>query len=324
MKKIVVIGGGTGTFVVLDALKKYPVWLTAVVSMADEGGSTGILRDQYGVLPPGDVRRALIALSPETNILRKLFSYRFSGGDFGGHSFGNLFLSALEKIEGNITTAIREAGKILNIKGTVVPVTLDNVRLHARLTDGTVIQGENNIDIPKDLMRAAIKEVWLSPRGKANPEALVAIKEADIIIIGPGDLYSSLIPNLLVEGISQAICVSSAKKVYIGNLMTKFGETQGFRADDFVREIEKYLGKPCLDYAIFNNKKASARLLRKYKSHKSEFVYADVALPSKKPWYIVADLLDGGPFVRHDRKKLPQILFPLLNKEIPIVRPLSV
>lgn len=309
-KKVVVIGGGSGTFMVLSALRDYNINLTAIVSMADDGGSTGVLRDQYGVLPPGDVRRALVALSQESKIMRELFNYRFGAGDLEGHSFGNIFLSALEKISGNFASAVKEASRVLNLKGNVLPVTLDNIRLNAKLADGKMIKGETNIDIPRGGARAKIEKIWLSPQAKINPEARAAILSADLIVIGPGDLYTSLIPNFLVRGVSLAVKKSKAKKVYVCNLMTKYGETHGFRAEDFVSEIERYLGRGILDYAIFNNKKPRQKILERYKKEKAEFVDPPL-IPNPK--YILADLLDEGPFIRHSpRQKLAKVLTSLL------------
>lgn len=294
---------------VLSALKEYSLDLTAVVSMADDGGSTGILRDQYGVLPPGDVRRALVALSTESETLRELFNYRFENGGLAGHSFGNIFLSALAKIKGDFASAVLEASRVLNVRGQVLPVTLDNVRLNAVLKGGEIIKGEANIDIPKTKIRAKIEKVWLSPEAKINTGAKEAILEADMIIIGPGDLYTSLIPNLLVKGVPEAIKRSKAKKVYVCNLMTKFGETHGFKAEDFVGEMEKYLGKNVLDYAVFNSRKPSSSILAKYRREKSEFI--EPPKPTQK--YILADLLDEGPLIRHNpRQKLAKALISLL------------
>ncbi len=315
-KHIVVIGGGTGTFTVLSALKKHPVRLTAIVSMADDGGSTGALRDQYGVLPPGDIRRALVALSESSGTMRELFNYRFSGGELGGHSFGNLFLSSLEKLTGSFADAVAEASRILNVGGDVVPVTLNNVRLYARLSDGTVIKGETNIDIPRVKARKPIQRVWLTPRARINPRAKKAIMSADLIVIGPGDLFTSIIPNLLVEGVAATIRRSPAKKVYIANLMTKFGETNGFFAKDFISAIEKYLGKNSLDYALFNKRKPSKSLLARYRREHAEFVEPvgfDEA--SIRPRIVIADLLDRGPFIRHaPEHKLAKLLLSLARR----------
>ena len=302
---------------VLSALREYPLELTAIVSMADDGGSTGILRDQYGVLPPGDVRRALVALS-DAPALRELFNYRFKTGGLSGHNFGNIFLSALEQLKGNFGAAVDEASRVLNVRGRVLPVTFSNVRLFARLADGKILKGETNIDIPRTKVRAKIKKVWLSPGAKINPEAKKAIARADLIVIGPGDLYTSLIPNLLVRGASEAIKKSSAKKVFVCNLMTKFGETDKFGAENFVGEIERYLGKGVLDFAVFNNKKPHSKILARYKKEKAEFITPPSDLnqvwdKQKKPKYILADLLDSGPFIRHNpRQKLARVLTGIL------------
>lgn len=313
-KNFVVIGGGTGTFTVLSALKKYPVNLSAVVSMADDGGSTGVLRDQYGALPPGDIRRALVALSEESGTMRKLFEYRFENGDFAGHSVGNLFLSALEKITGNFAGAVEEASKILNVKGSVIPVTLDNIRLCAELCDGTLIKGETNIDIPKvGKKRSPIKKVWLEPKAELYDVARKAILNADVIVIGPGDLYTSLIPNLLVSGMPEAIAESKAKKVFVCNLMTKFGETDGFKAMKFFREAEKYIGKHILDFMLINIVRPLPRILKEYKKEGSEFVdFSTLVYMSTRPQFILEDIISEGELVRHDSVKLAKILFSLV------------
>lgn len=314
-KKIVVIGGGTGSFVVLSALRDYPVYLSSIVSMVDDGGSTGRLRDQYGVLPPGDVRRALIALSDAGSTLRELFNYRFVSGDLHEHSFGNIFLSALEKITGNFGDAVKVASKILNIKGEVIPVTTDNVTLYARLANNIVVKGETNIDIPLHDPNIPIKKVWLEPNAVINSEASRAILAADMIVIGPGDLFTSIIPNLLVGGVVSAIKKSKTTKVYVCNLMTKLGETHEFKAQDFVGTIEKYLGYGVLDYAVFNNRKPSDAVLKRYLKEGSHFVdTSKLNLENQKPKYILANLLDSGKFIRHSpRKKLAKVLVSLLS-----------
>lgn len=313
MKHVVVIGGGTGTFTVLSALKKYPLHLSAIVSMADDGGSTGMLRDQYGVLPPGDVRRALVALSDSESILRELFGYRFKEGGLHDHNFGNLFLAALEKITGDFTLALREASIILNVNGEVVPVTLDDVRLYAELEDGKILRGETQIDIPKSSTRMPIKKIWLQPEAKMNPSVKRVLHHADLIVIGPGDIYTSVIPNLLVKGVAEAIKTSKAKKVYIANMMTKFGETHGFTGKDFVEKIEEHLGKKVLDYVIFNNKKPAGSVLNKYKKAQAEMVSTEgLNMKSKEPKYILTDLLDSGGFIRHSQKKLAKVILSLL------------
>lgn len=316
MKNVVVIGGGTGVFSVLTGFKNYPYHLSAIVTTADDGGSSGVLREEFGILPPGDIRRALVALSSESSILASLFNYRFENGKgLKGHSFGNLFLTALERITGNFSQAIKEAGKILGIKGDVIPVTLDYTRLFARLENGFLVVGESNIDVPKHDGSLFIDEVFLNPLPKANKDAIKAIKKADIIIFGPGDLYTSIIPNILVKGIKEAIKNSKAKKFYICNIMTKYGETNGFTAGDFFATLEKYLGKGIIDYFIVNIEKPKSSYLRKYKREKAELVrYNRQILNSwKKPKVIFAHLLRKGPLLRHDPKKLAKVIVKLLN-----------
>lgn len=308
--KIVVIGGGTGTFTVLSALRKYPVELSAVVSMADDGGSTGMLRDELGVLPPGDIRRALVALAESSQTLRDLFNYRFERGALNGHSFGNLFLTAIHKITGDFPTAVEEASKILRIKGNVIPVTLDNVRLSARLVDGTVIRGEANIDSPLGKTRAPIETVWLTPSATVNPKATQALRAADLIVIGPGDLYTSLIPNFLVRGVVGALKRSKAKKVYVANLMTKFGETHDFAAHAFVDTIETYIGKNVLDATLWNSRIPDRMTLARYRKEKAEFVFPPTRKSDgrEKPKHVFAPLLHKGVLARHDPDRLGKAL----------------
>jgi uncharacterized cofD-like protein len=259
-KKIVVIGGGTGTFTVLSGLKKYAVDLSAVVSMADDGGSTGILRDELGVLPPGDIRQCLVALSTSDLLMRKLMNYRFLSGSLKGHTFGNIFLSTLEKVTENFDEAIAKLSEILRLRGHVIPATLNQVRLVAFLTNGVILRGQSLI---RKSNLEKLGKITLDPCATANPKALSAIREAELIVIGPGDLYSSLIPNFLISGISRAIVRSSAKKVYICNLMNRAGQTDNFTPFDYASKIEEYLGGR-LDHIIYNNEHPSPKLLKNY------------------------------------------------------------
>ncbi len=261
-KKIVVISGGTGGFAVLTGLKKYDCDLYAIVTMADSGGSSGMLRDEYGVLPPGDVRQCLVALSTSDKLMRDLFNYRFVSGSLNGQSFGNLFLTALAKIKGNFKDAVEEAGNILRIKGRVIPVTTKRTNLHAVLEDGTEVKGEHHIDEPEHDGSLKIEKVFLKPRAKANSDAVDAIRNADVIVFGPGDLYTSIIPNILVEGIPQAIRKSKAVKIFVCNLMTKYGQTTGFSAEDHINVLEKYLGDG-IDYVLVNIQEPSPEALEK-------------------------------------------------------------
>lgn len=317
-KRIVVIGGGTGVFNVLTGLKNYSYHLSAIVSIADDGGSSGVLREEFGILPPGDLRRALVALSPSSSILAQLFNYRFeNGSSLKGHSFGNLFITALERITGDFNQAIKEAGKILSIKGEVIPVSLGNTRLVAKLENNELIIGESNIDVPKHNPSLKIKKVFLSPSVSANPEALKAIKLADFIIIGPGDLYTSILPNFLVKGIKEAVKRSKGKKVYFCNIMTKYGETNNFTAKDFYAIIEKYLGKGIIDYFIINSKKPKRKYLEIYKKENSFFVkyLKKEFLKWKKPKVIFYPLLKQGFLLRHDPKKIGILIDKLIKKE---------
>ncbi|MFA5392420.1 MAG: uridine diphosphate-N-acetylglucosamine-binding protein YvcK [Candidatus Paceibacterota bacterium] len=316
MKKVVVIGGGTGVFTVLSGLKEYLYHLSAIVTIADDGGSSGILREEFGILPPGDIRRALVALSSSSPFLAKLFQYRFKNGEgLKGHSFGNLFLTALKGLTGNFNQAIKEAGNILGIKGEVIPVSLNNTRLFARLENDFLVIGESNIDVPKHDGNLLIKEVFLNPQVKANEEALKAIKDADLIIFGPGDLYSSIIPNFLVKGIKEAIKKSKAKKVYISNIMTKFGETNHFTAEQFLTVIEKYLGKGIIDYFLVNIEKPKKSYLEKYKREKAELVKYNKQYLSalKKPKVIFAKLVRSSHLLRHDSKKIAKVIEKIIH-----------
>lgn len=273
-KKVVVIGGGTGNFTVLMGLKTYPVDLTAIVTMADDGGSTGILRDELGVLPPGDVRQCLVALSTSSDLMRELMDYRFSSsGSLGGHSFGNLLLSALEKVTGKFELAVEEVGKILAIQGKVIPVTTHKVRLKMWLNSGKILEGEKNIYLSEEI-KEGYSQILLEPCHtvfsdepicpEANPHALSAIKEADLIVFGPGGLYTSLIPNLLVPGISEAIQKSSAKKIYVANLMNRKGQTEGFKVGDYLSEIAKFMGKDLFDIVLVNSESPPEELIEAY------------------------------------------------------------
>lgn len=259
-KRVVVIGGGTGTFTVLSGLKKYPLDLTAIVTMADNGGSTGVLRDELGVLPPGDVRTCLVALSKQDKLMRTLMNYRFENGNLKGHSFGNLLLSALEKVTGSFDTAIERASDILRTEGRVLPSTLDTVTLVARVGN-KIIRGEETIQ--KTTLNGSFKGIWLEPAGRANPKALKAIQEADAIVLGPGNFYASVVPNLLVKGIPEAIKKSKAQKIFVCNLMTKAEHTHGFSVADYVESIETHLKSP-VDVVIYNNKKPDTAHLNRY------------------------------------------------------------
>jgi len=319
--KIVVIGGGTGTYTVLTGLKKHPVELTAIVSMVDSGGSSGRLRDEFGILPPGDIRRCLLALSNlplEKVSLRQLFEYRFNNANgLQGHSFGNLLLTALTEITGREDLAIKEAEKILDVEGRVLPVTLGNSSLCARLEDGTIIKGETNIDIRRVRPELKIIDVFLDPPVKIFRESRKAILGADLIVLGPGDLYTSVIPNLLVEGVNQAIAEAKGELIYVCNLMTKHGETDGFSASDFIREILRYLkeAKEKLRTVLLNGDFSVPQpVLKRYKQECGFPVKADVEKCGKLvPSVVVKPLAAAGQLWRHDAKKLAKAIIEATN-----------
>jgi uncharacterized cofD-like protein len=279
MKKIVLIGGGTGTSILLAGLRAFPAHITVVVSPADDGGSTGVLRRELGVMPAGDIRQALVALSRGNAALRDFFSYRFDRGVLSGHTAGNIILAALEKTTGDIQEAIALAGAMLGVRGEILPAALKPATLSATYADGRIVAGEHYIDEPLHPVAAPITALELSPRLAANPRVLEAIKRADAVIFGPGDLYTSILPNLLPRGIVRAIRASKAVKIVITNIMTRPGQTDGFCASDFVRVIGEYLsrgGARCLpDIALINTKKPAARLLLRSQKQGATFVEPD-------------------------------------------------
>ena len=321
---IVVIGGGTGTYTVLIGLKKFSANLTAIVTMMDSGGSSGRLRDEFGTLPPGDVRQSLVALSADTSVLRNLFNYRYEKGEgLSGHSFGNLFLTSLAQVMGGMDRAIFETSKILNIKGKVLPVTVDSAHLVAKYENGLEVSGEGNIDEPKHDGKLRIDDIRLEPVANSFQPTLDAIGEADIIVIGPGDLYTSLVPNLLVPKVASAVCKAPAKKVYIVNLMTKYGQTYGFKASDHVKTIDKYLGADCLSYILINNVPLPKEILKKYEEEGDYPVEDDLKDNGYK--IVREDFLAKDPIkrskgdtlkrslIRHDSVKLAKIIINIAN-----------
>lgn len=312
-KRIVCLGGGNAMpKAVLQGLKKYPVKLSVICAMLDSGGSAGRLRKEFKIISPGDIRRALIALADTSPVIEDLFNYRFQTGEFKGHNFANLFITALELTTKNYQRTIQEISKFLKIKHQVLPVTLENAELWAVLENGKIISGERNIDNPKHNGNLKIKRVFLKPKAKAYPKAIKAIKEANLIIIGPGDLYSSLSQILLTEGISQAIKKSKARKVYICNLMNKHGETNNFSVLDFVKEIEKYLSGG-LDCVIYNTKKPTMKRLEKYKKEHPELlnlVSFDKDLASQKKFIGDNFIFSSGAIV-HNPEKLAKTILKL-------------
>jgi uncharacterized cofD-like protein len=247
--RIVAIGGGTGLSSLLRGLKTYTSNLSVIVTVADDGGSSGRLRDEYRILPPGDFRQCLIALADAEPLMKQLFDHRFKEGSLDGHSFGNLFIMAMADVTGNFEHALRESGKILAVKGTILPSTLQDVTLVASINGG-MVAGESKIP----MQNAPISRVFLKPDGpQINPEAAQAILNAELIIVGPGSLYTSIMPNLLVEGMVEAIKASPALKVYICNLAAQNGETDGYEVDDYLRVIREHVGANLFDFVLVNS-----------------------------------------------------------------------
>ncbi|MFH0749539.1 MAG: gluconeogenesis factor YvcK family protein [Candidatus Gottesmanbacteria bacterium] len=326
---VVCIGGGTGTFVVLKGIKHHPCTLSAVVSMSDSGGSNKRIRDEFGLLPTSDIRQCLVALSDEKNgkgLLRSLFMYRFEKGEgISGMTFGNLFMAALSDILGSQEEAIRQTGKVLRIHGSVIPVSFTKTNLTATYENGTTVNEEHVIDEPKHDGSLKITNIALEPKAAANPEAVEAIQSADLIVLGPGDLYTSVLPNLLVNGIVDAIQKSKATVVYIMNLMTKYGQTYNYSATDHVLVLEKYLGKR-MNAIIINNRELPQEALSMYAKYHELPVVDDLTSVEKDHIIIRADVVSSvvlaksssdnlvRSLIRHDSDKLANVLVSILEK----------
>lgn len=313
----------------LSALKKYTSQIAAIVSMADDGGSTGVLRDELGTLPPGDVRQCLVALSDSPKV-RDLFEYRFEGGTFGGHSFGNILLTALEKITGEFSEAVETASEILRIRGTVIPATLDNVRLKMEWEDKSlVLHGERVIDaeyFQHDPRRANLS---LTPSAQPNPMAVAAIEQADIVVVAPGDLYTSLGPLLVIDGIGDALQRTKAKVVYVSNLVSKRGQTDGFTVSDHAAEIERFAGAPFLDYVLYNQEAPSEQVAKLYEEEGGYVTFADVDTLLMQNYEAIggnflgdmatannADILIGKrSLIRHDSQAVTKSILELYQRE---------
>lgn len=316
--RIVAIGGGNGLSTLLSGLKRFvgesstePVWiedLAAIVAVTDDGGSSGRLRDELGMLPPGDIRNCMVALSEDSKLLSRLFKHRFSGeGELSGHSFGNLFLAALSEVTGDFAEAVKLSSEILASKGHIYPATVSDVRLAARLTNGQTVRGETKIS----LLGNAIERLYLEPSDCSPlPEALDAIAAADVITVGPGSLYTSLIPPVLVGGVAEAIARSQAVKVFVCNLMTQPGETDGLSARRHIEIFRKYAPEVEFDHVIVNNHPISAEQREKYADEGAEQigVHGSVSPTSiDNAEIIYGNLLAEGPKVRHDPEKLAQV-----------------
>ena len=320
--KILTIGGGSGQYTLLSGLRDIKnIEITAVASMADNGGSTGRLRDELGVLPPGDVLKCVIALSPLRDTAKKIMLKTLKGDRrLQGHKAGNLLITMLSRYTGSFPAAIRTLSEILEVSGRVLPGTTNKATLVAELVDGSRIYGESAIDIPQSAQREQIRDIFLVPHHNgsisAYPPVIDAIKDSGVILIGPGDLFTSIIASLIVPGMKEAIQSTNARIFYILNIMTKFGETHTYNGYDFVQKVEAYLGRQ-VNGIICNNRKPNSRLLKKYLTEKSEFVDIEALEKRINQRLIYADdLLDSSDeIVRHDSKKLAAIIQSIIIKE---------
>ncbi len=314
MTRVVAIGGGTGLSTLLRGLKRRTEDLTAIVTVSDDGGSSGRLRRELGVLPPGDVRNCLVALADDESLMSALFSYRFTSGELAGHSFGNLFLAALTDITGDFDRAIKESSKVLAIRGTVLPSTTRDVRLHAELSDGRRVDGESSIGRAS----VSVRTVWLEPDdAQALPLAVERIDEADIVVLGPGSLFTSIVPNLLVRGIREALASTPAPVVYVANLMTQPGETAGFDVLDHVDGLLRHLGLGVVDAMLVNAAPVTEQSLKRYTAEgavpvawwRGETEYRGIRV-------VPAALVEAGEHVRHDADRLAEEVLRLAGRAV--------
>ncbi|MEK6732959.1 MAG: gluconeogenesis factor YvcK family protein [Candidatus Omnitrophota bacterium] len=311
--KVVVIGGGTGLSTILHGLKEHTSNITAIVTVADDGGSSGRLREQFGILPPGDIRNCLVALADAEPLMRDLFQFRFGDeSELKGHSFGNLFITAMCKVTGDFEKAIKESSKVLAIRGRVIPSTFEKVKLVAEYRNGQKTVGETKIV----KQNAPIQKVYLDPlHCKASKESFEAIGDADIIVLGPGSLYTSVIPNLLVDGMTEKISQSKAPKVYVCNVMTQAGETDHYTAFDHMNALVAHTRPDVLNYCIVNTGKVPKEFLKKYEEEGAYPVAADSDKIIENGYNVIeGDVVNIQNYVRHDAKKLSKIIIDLTLK----------
>lgn len=313
--RVAVVGGGTGLSVLLRGLKEYTDSITAIVTVTDDGGSSGWLRRELGMVPPGDIRRCLVALAHTENLMEKVFQHRFQHGrGLKGHTLGNLLLTAMTEITGDFMTAVTEVSKILAVRGRVLPASLQLVTLGARMKDGTVVYGETAIR----RYPAAVERVFVAPSSPQAPdEAVVAIREADLIVLGPGSLYTSVIPNLLVPAIRESLLESKAPRVYVLNIMTEHGETDGFQAEDHVKAIYEHVGEPCIDYMLVNSQALPVELVERYRREDAHPVqYQRKRIEDMGIKLIEKDLLGVGEVAWHDPQRLAKTLIEVLSEHL--------
>jgi len=312
--KIVTVGGGTGLSVLLTGMKEYTANISAIVTVADDGGSSGRLRQQFDILPPGDIRNCLVALADAPTLMRDLFQFRFdTNSELSGHSFGNLFITVMTRLTGDFEKAIKETSKVLALRGQVIPSTLNKVMLVAQHKDGSVTEGEDKI--PK--ARRPINKVCLKPDASdATPDAIKAIKEARIIVLGPGSLYTSIIPNLLLKEITETIVASEAIKVYVCNVMTQPGETDGYSAADHIKVLISHSHPRILDYCIVNTGEIPQEILKRYAQDDSYLVVNDRRKIENMGYRVIEDdfAIVEADVIRHDPAKLAKIILGLTEE----------
>ena len=324
-QRIAALGGGNGLSTVLRGLKTEPLDLTAIVTVADDGGSSGRLRRELGVLPPGDIRNCLVALADDESLLGRLFQHRFADGDLAGHSFGNLFLAALAEVTGSFDLAVRESSRVLKINGRVLPSTLEQVRLWAERDDGTTVCGETQIGSGA----GACVRVWLDPAPDAHPRTIDAILDADMVLLGPGSLFTSVLPHLAVRDIVDALHDTRALRVYIGNVMTQAGETTGFDAADHLRHVMEAVNG-AVDVAIVHEGPLDPAAVARYRLQGQEPVLVDETILRNLGVRVVTrDLAAKGQVVRHSHDALRDVILELFEAlhaqrgEIPSTRHLQ-
>jgi len=321
--QVVCIGGGTGLSTLLRGLKRVTENITAIVTVSDDGGGSGVLRDELGMPPPGDIRNCMQALSNAEPTIEKLLDYRFNSGSLDGQSFGNLFLAAINGISESFDKAVIKMGEVLSITGRVLPVTIDDVRLWAHFEDGSMVVGESKIAAAKNERHSRIKRIEIVPRdAKVLAECIVAIENASMIILGPGSLYTSIIPNLLVDGIVDAISCSDALKLYVCNVMTEPGETDGYSVSEHIKELFGHAGGQVFDYSLVNNESVSQDILNRYIEGGAEPVIVDDKLVQELGVEIIRApiTLSGSNFARHSPSKLAREILRIFNEKAPTRR----
>ena len=317
---ITCIGGGTGLSTLLRGLKKVTHNITAIVTVSDDGGGSGVLRDELGMPPPGDIRNCMQALSNAEPVIEKLMAYRFDSGSLEGQSFGNLFLAAINGISESFDKAVISMGEVLSITGRVLPVTIDDVHLWAEFEDGSMVVGESKIADAKNERKSRIRHVELTPKGaSALPECIDAIKSADVIVLGPGSLYTSIIPNLLVSGVAEAVSDSDAIKLYICNVMTQPGETDGYSVSEHIMELFSHAGGKLFDYCIVDSTPTPPKVLKRYMEQGAEPVIGDTTAAEALGVKIISAPVKAGysNLARHDPDKLAQEIIRVFNEKAP-------